>query len=115
MAKTRRGGKRPGAGSKPKLSWDQRLNLGAEAEKRLAEVAQARLRAIVAARNDRLNLREKWARLDAIRSRHVEQLPELPDHLQRRQLRAQLMKDDDVEEALLDVRDAITALYGSHK
>lgn len=119
MAKTRRGGERPGAGRKPMLSWEERLGLGAEAEERIRKAAEARKQAMVTARNEDLNLREKWARLHDIRARKLkqlrEQVPEFPDHLQRQHLRDYLMKNDDVEDATLDVRDAVSALYGSSK
>ena len=63
MVTTRRGGKRPGAGKRPTLSEIDRLAIGAEAEKRIAEAAEARLRALVETKLEPYGLREKWARL----------------------------------------------------
>jgi hypothetical protein len=100
MANSRRGGKRPGAGRKPKLSWDQRLNLGLEAEERLRKAAEARGDTLVDATNERLNLREKWARLHAV-----------PAEQRQRRLR----HDDAIKETVLDVRDNISDLYGRRK
>ena len=64
VAKSRRGGKRPGAGRKLMLPWKARLDLGAEAEERLRKAAEVRRDKMVADRNDRVSLREKWARLE---------------------------------------------------
>src|SRR4051812_24785615 len=96
MAKAR-GGRRVGAGRKPMLRWQKRLLLGADAEKQLGKAAEARLYAKVAARNERLNLEEKWARLGDV---------------PRRERRARLANpDDEVAETVLDVRDAVEDLY----
>jgi hypothetical protein len=118
-AKARRGGKRPGAGRKLVLLWKERLEVGAEADKRLRQAAEARQVAMVEARNERFSLPEKFARLEDIRARKIAQLrkqvPGLPDHLLRQQLRDSLMNNDDVEEAKLDTRDAVGELYSSDK
>jgi hypothetical protein len=103
MAKSRRGGKRRGAGRKPTLSEVDRVALGAEVEARLALAAKARREAMVEARNERFNLQEKRARLNSIpvdeRRRRARQSPNWAD-------------DDDT---VLDIRDAVSALYGSSK
>ena len=39
----------------------------------------------------------------------------MSDHQQRQQLRDHLMNNDDVEEALLDVRSVLPDLHGSRK
>jgi hypothetical protein len=103
MANTRRGGKRPGAGRKPRLSVEKRLDLGALVEARLAEAARIRLKEMVEAGNERFNLREKWARLQSI------------PVAERRRRQSTKRRWADNDDTVLDVRDAVTALYGSSK
>jgi hypothetical protein len=103
MVIKRKGGKRQGAGRKPVLSAVERLDLRARVEARLAEAARVRLKEMVEARNERFNLREKWARLQSIPV----------DERRRRQSTKRNWADDD--DTVLDVRDAVAALYGSNK
>ena len=59
MAKSRRGGKRQGAGRKPMLSAVERLERGAEVEARLAQEAEYRRAAMVEARTSASTSRKK--------------------------------------------------------
>jgi hypothetical protein len=103
MAKSRRGGKRQGAGRKPILSAVERLDRGADVNARLLGATQAWVRARVEANYERYNLKEKWARVHSI-------------PVAERQRWSQRSTDDGstAGDAVFDVRDAIRAA-GSKK
>ena len=98
MAKSRRGGKRQGAGRKPTLSELDRLAVGAEANSRIWRATEAWVRARVEAKHERYNLKEKSTRVRSI------PLPE-------RKRWSQHSEDDGstAGDAVYDVRDAIGA------